>query len=312
MPNLNNILFVCHGLGKEEEGLKQALLLAHTNQAKLTILIVYPTLPASFKDYKSSYEQSIIDQLEQTIKSAKTAINMNRKKFDIPIVLECGATPAVRIIQYILKNAHDLLIKQAENSPNQIGFKSLDMALLRKCPCPMLMVRPAKHIEKEIRIAVAIDPKAEESAGRALSLELLKYASSLAHHFSGQLDIVSCWLFRQEQYLRDGIWITVSDDEIDQMVLNEKNEHENALRSIIKESEIDAHYQIQLPKGLAEDAIPAFVESHEIDILVMGTVARTGISSFIIGNTAENILQKINCSLLALKPQGFVSPVKAY
>lgn len=32
----------------------------------------------------------------------------------------------------------------------------------------------------------------------------------------------------------------------------------------------------------------------------------------IIGNTAENILQKIDCSLLALKPLGFVSPVKAY
>jgi len=50
----------------------------------------------------------------------------------------------------------------------------------------------------------------------------------------------------------------------------------------------------------------------KIDILIMGTVARTGISGFIIGNTAENILQKIDCSLLALKPQGLVSPVKAY
>lgn len=37
-------------------------------------------------------------------------------------------------------------------------------------------------------------------------------------------------------------------------------------------------------------------------------LARTGISGFFPGNTAENILQKIGCSLLALKPQGFVSP----
>jgi len=44
----------------------------------------------------------------------------------------------------------------------------------------------------------------------------------------------------------------------------------------------------------------------------MGTVARTGISGFIIGNTAENILEEISCSLIALKPEGFVSPVKAY
>ena len=50
----------------------------------------------------------------------------------------------------------------------------------------------------------------------------------------------------------------------------------------------------------------------KIDILVMGTVARTGISGFIIGNTAENTVQKLSCSLMALKPQGFVSPVKAY
>lgn len=49
-----------------------------------------------------------------------------------------------------------------------------------------------------------------------------------------------------------------------------------------------------------------------MDILVMGTVARTGIPGFIIGNTAENVFQKLSCSLMALKPQGFVSPMKAY
>lgn len=54
------------------------------------------------------------------------------------------------------------------------------------------------------------------------------------------------------------------------------------------------------------------IEEKKIDVLVMGTVARTGIPGFIIGNTAEIILQKIDCSLLALKPLGFVSPVKAY
>ncbi|MDF5010076.1 universal stress protein, partial [Vibrio parahaemolyticus] len=42
----------------------------------------------------------------------------------------------------------------------------------------------------------------------------------------------------------------------------------------------------------------------------MGTLARTGISGYVIGNTAENILQSINCSLVALKPDGFVSPIQ--
>ena len=65
-------------------------------------------------------------------------------------------------------------------------------------------------------------------------------------------------------------------------------------------------------KGYPQDIISSYTSDHNIDILIMGTVARTGLSGFIIGNTAENILQQIDCSLLALKPKGFVSPVKAY
>jgi len=41
----------------------------------------------------------------------------------------------------------------------------------------------------------------------------------------------------------------------------------------------------------------------------MGTVARTGIKGLIIGNTAEVILNGIQCSVLAVKPDGFVSPL---
>ncbi|KTD61826.1 universal stress protein [Legionella spiritensis] len=312
MSNFHNILFVSHGLGDDDEGLQQALQLANANQASLSILIVCPPFPDSLGDYKTSYEQSIIERMEKAITTAKSALNIRRKKLPIHLELECGFAPDVRIIRYVLRHAHDLLIKQAQASPNQKGFKAVDMELLRKCPCPIFMVRPAKHKNHEARIAVAIDPKDEEPASRELSLALLKYASSLTRHYSGQLDIISCWSFRLEEYLRDSIWIKVPEEELNQMVLDEKTGHDRALRTIIEDSNISGDYQVYLPKGLPEETIPSFVENHGIDILVMGTVARTGIASFIIGNSAENILQKINCSLLALKPQGFVSPVKAY
>ncbi len=47
-----------------------------------------------------------------------------------------------------------------------------------------------------------------------------------------------------------------------------------------------------------------------IDLLVMGTVCRTGVPGFLIGNTAESVLQQVDCSVLAVKPEGFVTPVK--
>jgi len=42
----------------------------------------------------------------------------------------------------------------------------------------------------------------------------------------------------------------------------------------------------------------------------MGTVCRTGVAGFFIGNTAEMVVQEIDCSVLAIKPDGFVTPVK--
>ena len=49
-------------------------------------------------------------------------------------------------------------------------------------------------------------------------------------------------------------------------------------------------------------AIMKCVERQGVDLLVMGTVGRTGISGFITGNTAERLLPRIPCSLLAVKP----------
>jgi universal stress protein E len=42
---------------------------------------------------------------------------------------------------------------------------------------------------------------------------------------------------------------------------------------------------------------------------VMGTLGRAGIGGILIGNTAETILNRIDCSVMAIKPRGFVTPV---
>ncbi len=41
----------------------------------------------------------------------------------------------------------------------------------------------------------------------------------------------------------------------------------------------------------------------------MGTVARTGLSGVFIDNTAENIINTLECPVLAVNPYGFMSPL---
>ena len=65
-----------------------------------------------------------------------------------------------------------------------------------------------------------------------------------------------------------------------------------------------------LVKGVPRREIPALAKRLGADLVVMGTVARTGVPGFFIGNTAETILRSVRCSVLAVKPEGFVSPVR--
>ena len=63
-------------------------------------------------------------------------------------------------------------------------------------------------------------------------------------------------------------------------------------------------------KGEAGKLIPAMAKVKEVELIVMGTVSRTGVAGLLIGNTAEKVLNQVGCSVLTVKPEGFITPVK--
>lgn len=312
MHHYHHLLYVSHGIADETEGLKQALSLARNNEAPLKVLVVSPEFPEKFPDYKKKYEESLLAQVEASIQSTKAAIKLEEGSVDISMELVSDKTPAIKIIQHVLQHGHDLVIKEAEPRDGKGGFKAIDMDLLRKCPVSVWLCRPIKHSRQHIQVAVAIDPESQEPAAENLSKRMLELSRSLADSCSGELHIVSCWDYVFEEYLRHNVWVKVADDELIRTVHGAQNEHRAALEGLIEASGISGIRHVHHLRGKADELIPEFVKDKKIDILIMGTVARTGIPGFMIGNTAENIVQKLTCSLMALKPQGFVSPVKAY
>tara|TARA_R110002167_G_scaffold126550_5_gene307342 strand:+ start:288 stop:1226 length:939 start_codon:yes stop_codon:yes gene_type:complete len=312
MRRYHNFLYICHGTFDETEGLKQALSLARINEKPLKVLVVSPEFPEEFPDYRGKYEEALLAQAKASIKSSMEAIKMEEGSIDITVESISDQRPSIRIIQYVLQHGHDFVIKDASPRDAKGGFKALDMNLLRQCPSPLWLCRPIKHSRQHIQVAVAIDPKSEGPAAEALSIRMLQLSRSLADNCNGELDVVSCWDYPYERYLRDSVWIKVSEDEVVRTVNESKNSHRAALENIVEASSIGGSFRVHHLRGNPAELIPSFTVDKKIDILVMGTVARAGIPGFMIGNTAENIAQKITCSLLALKPQGFVSPINAY
>jgi hypothetical protein len=64
---------------------------------------------------------------------------------------------------------------------------------------------------------------------------------------------------------------------------------------------------MHLLKGTASRVIPIAVRRERIDVLVIGMFSRRGLGGWLIGNTAEKILNRVKCSVLMVKPNGAVA-----
>jgi universal stress protein E len=56
-------------------------------------------------------------------------------------------------------------------------------------------------------------------------------------------------------------------------------------------------------------AIPQLEQERPMELIVMGTHARTGLARLRKGNTAEQVMEEVDCDVLTVKPDDFVSPL---
>ena len=185
-------------------------------------------------------------------------------------------------------------------------YGSLDLHLLRKCPCPVWILKPRRKISHS-RILAAVDIAPEEKASVALNKTIMELACSLAQTEQGELHALNVWSVPGEDRLKSRhLWPYKSIQALRREFHHIQKKNFHTLLSGFTAFEPQPH----LLKGDPGTVIPRFVNNHGIDLLVMGSMARTGIAGFFIGNTAEKILNSVHCSVLAIKPAGFRTPVK--
>lgn len=317
MQRFKNILYVMVPDGDNQHALKRAVTLAESNQARLTVVEVIDEMPPNEKLLDDLQEKIIVEQ-HRRLNEVVSTINKNievQKKVLIGISF-------LEITREVLRDGHDLVIKMAESGGllDRV-FGSDDMHLLRKCPCPVWLVK-SKSPETYKRILASVDvdddyPGEELTTRHQLNLQILEMASSLAVSEFSELHVVHAWEAIGESAMRSAI-MKRPEGEIGAYVEGVKQEHKKNLKLLMDEvmsslgSSVSDYIKPKshLLKGSPRQEVPLFANEIKADLVVMGTVARTGISGFFMGNTAENILNRLNCSVLAIKPPGFKTPVR--
>lgn len=282
--------------------------LARRTGAKVTIFDVIEPLESIVRCYMDIVSpEELTEFIVEQRREQLTELAQRLQSINVKVSAQvCIGKNFIEIIKAAINNKSDLLIKVANDCTQ--SFDSNDFHLMRKCAIPVWIIKTTQSNSIN-RILAAVDLSMEQHAeGRAQNRMIMDIASSLSKFENAKLTVLSCWQLYGEQALKHGAFARVSPDKIDELLKVEENEYRVSLEILVSKY-ADSSFEQCLEKGSPKLLIPEYVNSHYIDIVVMGTLGRSGIPGLLIGHNSETILQRINSSVITLKPAGFLSPV---
>ena len=133
----------------------------------------------------------------------------------------------------MLRSDHDLVMITAEGRAGlrERLFGSTAMHLMRKCPCPVWVLRPTQP-GWHTRILAAVDPSSPDEESYAVNIKIMDLATALAQREQCKLVVVHTWTFPAEQSLRSGY--SVASGELEGWVRRAQDLHRRRLTELLQ------------------------------------------------------------------------------
>ena len=123
-----------------------------------------------------------------------------------------------------------------------------------------------------------------------------------------EIHVVHAWQLYGESLLTHGRG-KLPSDKLREALRQEEEKREQWLSNLIDDfqartagaAEMRFKPIMSLLHGDPKKVIPKLVKDLDADVLALGTVSRKGVDSLLIGNTAEEILNRVSCSVVTHK-----------
>ena len=305
MLDINHILVVLDSEHPEQPAFDRALALASSVKADITILgscyEAYCEESSSLEiDTKSKIKNALINNCQQWLDTFIS--EAEKKNIEISTEVHWQKNLHNAVMASMNTSNFDLVIKGTK--PHSIVdriFTHSDWNLLRHCPAPVLLVKSAKPWANN-RILASIDATSHDEGHKLINENILDFAEHLADHFSTDLHLVNSYPMVALAFAMVPE-VTAPDDIQKYITEQHKVECEYYAN---KYSINDDH--IHITEGDPDDVVEVMAKEIEADLVVIGTVAREGLSGVLLGNTAERIIDRVLCDVLVIKPLDGVKP----
>ena len=307
MDQYKSILVVIDPTTEDQKSLRRAIELATRTQSVITAFLSifdfsYEMTTMLSSEEREDMRKSVVDDRELWLKNI---IN------DLPhqgITINCKVVwhnrPFEAIIEQVISRKYNLVIKATHQHDKfkSVIFTPTDWHVLRKCPCPVLLVKEHSWPENG-NILAAINIGSDEAEHQSLNNKITETANIFGQLLKGKVNLVN-------SYPGTPVNIAIEIPEFDSSQYNDSmlKHHQNAMLEHAKIFAIPTECTF-VKEGLPETVIETISNELDAELVILGTIGRTGISAALIGNTAEHVIDRLNCDVLALKPEGYVSPI---
>ncbi|EFP98172.1 universal stress protein UspE [Vibrio caribbeanicus] len=309
MSIYNKILVVADINSEVQPALERAMQLASKSQSTSHVLFFLSIYDFSYDmtsmlsvDERDAMRRGVIQQREKWMREIAKEHVLDDIQFDVRVVWH--NRPYEAIIAEVFAGGHDIVIKGTRKHDllESVIFTPTDWHLLRKCPSPVLMVKNSAWPENA-SILASVHVGSENHNHLGLNDAMVEQMNSLTDRLGAEPYLVNAYPVTPAN-------ITIELPEFDPSTYTNavRGHHLTAMKALRQKHGYDESKTV-VEQGLPEDVIPDVAQRLNAAMVVVGTTGRTGLSAVFIGNTAEHIIDNINCDVLALKPNGYVSPL---
>jgi len=307
MLKADRILVFVGGASADDPAVSRAYQLARHSGSRLVLLDVFDELPPEFEPLISSLRMK--DAREEAQRERRGQLShICEYLHDHGVAAHFDVRwgrPAIELVHEAATGSHDLLVME-DDLPR--GIRAATQSVVRHCPTPVWVVKDAPHAPPP-RVLAAIDPIG--AGPGAFDRRVLETASGTAEALGAELYVVHAWQALHDEFA----WLPLDVrrmSESEEFIEETRARHAHAMESVVRSvlPRLPAANQ-WLVEGPPAPAVLDAASEIGADLLVIGTARSALYARVLIGKTAETILENVTVSVLAVKPNGFVSPLSA-
>lgn len=200
------------------------------------------------------------------------------------------------LLNYLAEHPTDMVVKAThhQNVIQRTFFSQTDWELIRHCPVPLLLTK-SNAWSDPVRLTAAVDPVQANDKPDTLDEHIVRWGKDFGTHLNGRLELLHV-------YDPTPLLIYLDQPTIDSADISEeiREQHEQALHQLADQHQIERDHTV-LETGSTLTVIPEYLHQANVDMVIMGAVARSGLERWLLGHTAEKILDRITVDILIVK-----------